>query len=121
MAIRQLGERVEHRPLARETTRLLYQTRELKADLPKLVIDDLVGFADEAPTGPESLMGASRELDVGTIRCFSDGRRERTSCPWYARAIGFQAARVVASVTPGTLGLVFLRAVMASLRRRPSS
>ena len=64
VAIRQLGERVEHRPLAWKATRLLYQTRELKADLPKLVIDDLVGLADEAPTGPESLMGAPRELDV---------------------------------------------------------
>jgi hypothetical protein len=34
------------------------------ADLPKLVVNDPVGLADDAPPGPEALMGASRELGI---------------------------------------------------------
>jgi hypothetical protein len=64
VAIRQLGERAEHHQLAWEATSRLYQLRKLVADLPKLVVHDPVGLADDAPTGPEALMGAPRELGI---------------------------------------------------------
>jgi hypothetical protein len=64
VAIRQLGESAERRKLAWEATRRLYQLRKLVADLPKLVVHDPVGLADDAPTGPEALMWAPRELGI---------------------------------------------------------
>ena len=64
VAIRQLCESAERRKLAWEATRRLYQLRKLVADLPKLVVKDPVGLADDAPTGPEALMGAPRELGI---------------------------------------------------------
>jgi hypothetical protein len=45
-AIRQLGERAEHHQLAWEAPRRLDQRRQLEADRPKLVVNDLVGLAD---------------------------------------------------------------------------
>lgn len=64
VAIRQLCESAERRKLAWEATRRLYQSRQLVADLPKLVVNDPVGLADDAPTGPEALMWAPRELGI---------------------------------------------------------
>ncbi len=80
VAIRQLCESAERRKLAWEATRRLYQLRKLVADLPKLVVNDPVGLADNAPTGPEALMWTPRELgSSGTIRCLRDGHSERRS------------------------------------------